>query len=152
MGQMRKRKRARRLGFQALFMMDARDEWNVGLANEFLRRTEPPPDDEALAYAVRLLETVLEHREPIDRWLDAVHPHWRLHRLRGEDRNILRLGLAELWFHDDVPPKVVINEWVEVAKHFSGDEAPAFVNGLLDRAWKDNPDREHPDRQTPVAG
>ena len=118
-------------------MLDARKEWDLAPVREFLHRTEPVPPEEARTYALRLSETVLEHREELDTWLDQVHPGWRLERMGAEDRNILRLGLAELRYHPDVPPKVVLNEWVEIAKVFGGDDTPRFVNGILDRAWKD---------------
>lgn len=144
----RGRSRARRLAFQALFMLDARDEWDPAIARGFFARTEPVPPAEAVAYANRLLETYLASSERIDDRIDAAHPRWRIHRMRSEDRNLLRLGIAELWFHEDVPPRVVINEWVELAKTYSGEESPKFVNAILDRAWKE----PHADAREPDGG
>lgn len=130
------RRRARRLAFQALFMLDARQEWDLQMARTFLTRQEPPLEDEALDFAVRLLARVLSDREQIDERLDRAHPRWKLARLHAEDRNILRLGMAELLI-GEVPPKVVLNEWIEEAKAFGSEESPRFINGILDRIWKE---------------
>lgn len=130
------RRRARRLAFQALFMLDARQEWDLQMARAFLTRQEPPLDDDALDFAVRLLARVLTAREQIDERLDRAHPRWKLARLHAEDRNILRLGMAELLI-GEVPPKVVLNEWIEEAKAFGSEESPRFINGILDRIWKE---------------
>jgi len=130
----RGRRRARRLAFQAAFMMDARAEWVLALARRFLAQTRPSIPEPVFVFSLRLIETLLAHRATVDTWLDGVHPRWRLRRMRAEDRNLLRLGVAELWYHPDVPPKAAINEWIELAKRYGGDEAPRFVNGILDRA------------------
>jgi N utilization substance protein B len=130
------RRRARRLAFQALFMLDARQEWDLQMARTFLTRQEPPLEDEALDFSVRLLARVLSDREQIDERLDRAHPRWKLARLHAEDRNILRLGMAELLI-GEVPPKVVLNEWIEEAKAFGSEESPRFINGILDRIWKE---------------
>lgn len=130
------RRRARRLAFQALFMLDARDEWDLALARGFLARQEPPLDEENFEFAMRLLRRVMTERESIDARLDRAHPRWKLARLHAEDRNILRLGMAEL-LYAEVPPKVVLNEWIEEAKVFGGEDSPRFINGILDRIWKE---------------
>ncbi len=130
------RRRARRLAFQALFMLDARQEWDLQVARTFLTRQEPPLDDDGLDFAVRLLARVLADRPQIDERLDRAHPRWKLARLHAEDRNILRLGMAELLI-GEVPPKVILNEWIEEAKAFGSEESPRFINGILDRIWKE---------------
>ena len=120
-------------------MMDARNQWDQELPRQFLATVDPPASEEASGYAWRLIDSVMVHRHEVDEWLQSVSTNWKLHRMRGEDRNILRTAVAELWYHQDVPLRVVINEWIEVTKVFSGTEAPRFVNGILDRAARDRP-------------
>jgi N utilization substance protein B len=83
------------------------------------------------AYAVRLVRGVEKERETLDNLLSEVSQGWPVHRMSAVDRSILRLALYEMLFVDDVPPEVAVNEAVELARGFSGDEAPAFVGGVL---------------------
>ncbi len=92
------------------------------------------PDD--LAFAQALLHGVHARRAEIDPVIDARAQGWGLDRLPLVDRNILRLGLYELLF-TDTPPEVVIDEAVELAKAYGTEHAPAVVNGILDRVWKE---------------
>jgi len=82
-------------------------------------------------YAVRLARGVEEEREELDAVLSEVSVGWPVHRMSAVDRSILRLALYEMLFVDDVPPDVAVSEAVELAKGFSGEEAPAFVGGVL---------------------
>ncbi|MCX8035797.1 MAG: transcription antitermination factor NusB [Candidatus Sumerlaeia bacterium] len=84
-------------------------------------------------FTVELLETTLAHLEEIDHLLAGVITHWQPERVAVVDRQILRLACCELLFYPDIPPKVVLNEYIEVAKVYSGEDAAAFVNGVLDR-------------------
>jgi len=83
------------------------------------------------AYAVRLARGVEEEQEHLDAVLSEVSVGWPVHRMSTVDRSILRLALYEMLYVDDVPPDVAVNEAIELAKGFSGDEAPAFVGGVL---------------------
>jgi len=91
--------------------------------------------NEAL-FAEELLKGVVEQGEEIDRIIDRRAEGWGLDRLALVDRNILRLALYEL-LHTDAPPEVVIDEAVELAKTYGTEKAPAFINGILDRVWKE---------------
>jgi N utilization substance protein B len=82
-------------------------------------------------YAVRLARGVGEEQERLDAILSEVSVGWPVHRMSTVDRAILRLALYELLYVDDVPPEVAVNEAIELAKGFSGEEAPAFVGGVL---------------------
>ena len=74
--------------------------------------------------------------------------HWALDRMTVIDRNILRFGVCELLYFSSVPPKVAINEAVEVAKKYGNEESPDFINGVLDRIYKDlSPSLVHPSDQ-----
>ena len=83
------------------------------------------------AYAVRLLRGVDVERDALDEVLSEVSEGWPVHRMSAVDRSILRLALFEMIHSEDVPPDVAVGEAVELAKGFSGDEAPAFVGGVL---------------------
>jgi N utilization substance protein B len=83
------------------------------------------------AYAVQLVRGVDVEKEALDALLAEVSEGWPVHRMSAVDRSILRLGLFEMIHSEDVPPEVAVGEAVELAKGFSGDEAPAFVGGVL---------------------
>jgi transcription antitermination protein NusB len=82
-------------------------------------------------YAIRLARGVEEEQDRLDAVLSEVSVGWPVHRMSTVDRSILRLALYEMHYVDDVPPDVAVNEAIELAKGFSGDEAPAFVGGVL---------------------
>ncbi len=89
-----------------------------------------------IAFAHALLAGVHAHQAEIDSIIDRRALGWGLDRLPLVDRNILRLALYEL-LYTDTPPEVVINEAVELAKAYGTDQAPAVINGILDRVWKE---------------
>ena len=84
-------------------------------------------------YAAELLEGIVPHLEQIDTWIADTAENWTLERMPIVDRNIIRLAAYEIAFRDDIPTGVAINEAVEIAKAFGGDESPKFVNGVLGR-------------------
>jgi len=115
---------------QALYqaeMCDLTDESFTSLCANF----EVPK--KAVPYARTLVDGVREHREEIDRTILAHARNWRLERMSVVDRNLLRIGTYELLFREDeVPATVAINEAIEIAKRFSADDSPSFINGILD--------------------
>lgn len=84
-------------------------------------------------FTVELLERTLEHLDEIDRRLAEVIRHWKPERVAVVDRQILRLAACELLYFADIPPKVTLNEYIELAKTYGGFDSAAFVNGVLDR-------------------
>ncbi len=90
------------------------------------------PSPEAFAFARELVEGVAAHQSQIDALIQKHSENWRLERMSVTDRNILRLGTYELLYRPDIPPKVAINEAIELAKEFGTEDSPAFVNGILD--------------------
>ncbi|HVE92143.1 MAG TPA: transcription antitermination factor NusB [Actinomycetota bacterium] len=82
------------------------------------------------SYAVRLIEAITARREEIDSILSAKSIGWPMQRMSPVDRNVLRIGVLEL-LEGDIPPAVIIDEAVELAKRFSGEPAGRFVNGIL---------------------
>jgi len=91
-------------------------------------------------YIETVYEGILDRLDEIDRMLGERTVDWRFERLALIDRNILRLGVYELLFFDEVPPEVAIDEAVELAKKFGTEQARSFVNGILDRIWKEHHD------------
>ena len=87
--------------------------------------------DETEAYARELIEGVLENRERIDLVISTFAPAWPISQMAVVDRNILRVGIFELTISEGTPPKVAINEAVELGKVFGSDNSQRFVNGVL---------------------
>lgn len=76
---------------------------------------------------------VLEHCQEIDRTIERHSENWRLERMPLVDRNILRIAAFELLYREEIPPKVVLDEAIELGKRFGSPETGSFVNGILDR-------------------
>lgn len=120
------RRAARKQAFLNLYQSDVNDS-PLGTTMERWRRHRGDLEE----YAVRLARGVDGERDGLDALLSEVSVGWPVHRMSAVDRTILRLGLYEMLHVDDVPPDVAVGEAVELAKGFSGDEAPAFVGGVL---------------------
>lgn len=85
------------------------------------------------AFFLERIDGVSLNLDAIDEQIRRYSENWDLHRMGGVDRNVLRLGLYELLYCEDVPPVVAVNEAVQLAKELSSDESAHFVNGILDR-------------------
>ena len=121
------RTKARKRAVDVLYEADLRHRDRIEVLRERIADANPPVPD----HTVRLVEGVEEHAGRIDELIDA-HAHgWSLDRLPDVDRAILRMGVFELLWVDDVPDAVVIDEAVQLAKTLSTDDSPAFVNGVL---------------------
>jgi transcription antitermination protein NusB len=130
------RRQARELALQLLYELDVRGEATPGSAAEdFWGRQDAP--DEARTYADVLVRGTKLHQPKIDELITRFAEHWDLDRMAVVDRNILRAGIFELLWGVEVPPKVVINEALEIAKKFSTEESTRFINGLLDRVRRE---------------
>ena len=127
---MRRRTRARRLALEALYQTDL---LGPDVVEESLDSPTVRSGSETQEFARGLVRGVMERRDDIDRRIQEVAENWDLGRMATVDRNVLRLGTYELVYRDDIPPKVTINEAVELAKLYSTAESGPFVNGILDR-------------------
>ena len=87
-------------------------------------------------YALELLQQTMVNKNRIDDLIAQAAVNWRLPRIAAADRNVLRLAVCEMLYIDDVPDEVAINEALEIAKRFGGDESPSFINGVLDAVRK----------------
>jgi len=87
----------------------------------------------------QLVDGVIKHLTELDKIIEKAAPQWPLDQIAIVDRNVLRLGLYELLFgnHEEVPPKVAINEAIELAKSFGGDSSGKFVNGVLGTIYRE---------------
>ena len=129
------RSRARKRAVDVLFEADQRGTDPVATLAERLAQADPPVPE----YAVELVEGVAAHRSRIDELLATYAVGWTLERMPPVDRNILRLGVYELLFCDDVPDGVAIAEAVALADALSTDESARFVNGVLARVERQKP-------------
>jgi len=127
---MTNRRQARECALEVLYRLDLVGDEPEHTIAEILLRKNPP--DEAETYLRRLVDSALGNQQEIDVALRRHLLRWRLERLTVLDRAILRLAAAEILYFDDVPPKVTINEAVEIAKKYGDDDAGKFVNGVLD--------------------
>ncbi|MBA3252376.1 MAG: transcription antitermination factor NusB [Geodermatophilaceae bacterium] len=122
------RRKARKRALDILFEADLRGTDPLVTAAARIAGAQPPVPE----YAVTLVEGVQEHRERIDELIATCAEGWTLPRMPGVDRALLRLAIYELLW-TDVPPAVVVDEAVELAKSLSTDDSPRFINGVLGR-------------------
>lgn len=134
---MRKRTRARQLALQILYQMDITNDNSVASLESFWQSQKKEIDLTVKKFALELVEGIQKHREIIDGKIAQYAKNWELKRMAVVDRNILRQACFEFLCRPDIPPKVAINEAIELAKRFSGIEAGKFVNGILDKIRKD---------------
>ena len=133
---MGKRRKARELALQFLYQLDLQGEAEPSRQlPEFWGRH--PVDQEVRSFAEQLVRGTKLHQGKIDELIAHYAEHWDLERMAVVDRNILREGIFELLWMSEVPPKVVINEALEIAKKFSTHESSSFINGILDRVHKE---------------
>lgn len=132
---MRKRTQGRELALQILYQIDLLKGLPDDERERFL--TEHAEGAEVREFAKGLIDGVVKHRAEIDPEIEEVAKNWELGRMAIIDRNILRLGILELVYcGGDPPPKVAINEAVDLAKKYSTKNSSAFVNGILDKVYQ----------------
>jgi transcription antitermination protein NusB len=132
------RSKARKRALDVLYEADVRGVDALRTLADRVALAEPPVND----YTIELVEGVQAHRDRIDEILAEYAEGWAVERMPDVDRAILRLGVFELLWRDDVPDPVAIDEAVELAKSLSTDESPRFVNGVLARVVRDRPAAE----------
>ena len=128
---MKKRTRARELALQALYQLDIQGDAFAEEVGAYVRDEEH--DTETADFAIELVRGVFVERDAIDAAIRAVAQNWDLERMAVVDRNVLRMATHELMHLDEIPPKVSINEAIELGKRYSTKNSGAFINGILDR-------------------
>lgn len=103
------------------------------------------------SFVINLAHGLAERREDIDHAITTYAPEWPLDQITAIDRNVLRIGIYELTIDSSIPPKVAINEAIELAKTFGGASSGKFVNGVLGSIYKDMVKENHPKIQNEAA-
>ena len=128
---MRRRTKAREIAVQFLYQLDMRGQEVMDALDSFVR--SETSDGEAVEFALRLIRGSRRMVDDADEILRGVTRNWDLRRMAIIDRNILRMAIYELLHCPDIPPKVTINEAIELGKKYSTGNSGAFINGILDR-------------------
>ncbi|MBL7072943.1 MAG: transcription antitermination factor NusB [Candidatus Omnitrophica bacterium] len=130
---MRKRTLAREVALKILYANDITSESVSECGRKFWENSETPRSEE---FSDLLARGVDENKEAIDERIVKYAENWRLDRMATIDRNVLRIAIFELLFIKETPPKVVINEAIEMAKKYGDMNSGKFVNGILDKINK----------------
>jgi len=131
---MKKRRRARELALQGLYGWEISGN-TIEVVLEYVSK-ESGPDEEITSFASDLLRNTVEYKETFDEDVISVVENWEFGRIALVDRLILRLALCELLHFDEIPPKVTINEAIDLAKKYSTSQSGRFVNGILDSLYQ----------------
>ena len=133
---MGRRRKAREVALQFLYQLDQHGETDP-TAHEAEFWSRHPVDEETRTFASALVRGATSRRAEVDEVIAQSTEHWDLNRMAVVDRNILRLAVYELLDHGAVPPKVAINEAIEISKKFGTQESSRFINGVLDRVHRE---------------
>lgn len=127
---MTRRRQAREAALQVLYQQDLNPDMDYHAVRTQIR--ERVPDEDLYEFAWFMFMGVMERRKEIDAKIEAIAQNWSLRRMAPTDRNALRMGAYEL-LYTNTPPRVVIDEALELAKMFGSSQSAQFVNGILDR-------------------
>ena len=129
------RRDAREGAMQALFASQFSDESPPEVLARFLDSF--PNRRKSRSFIEELYQCVIEHSDWADGLIKNYLQNWEFDRVAQVDQVLLRMGVCEIFFMDDIPPKVTISEMVEIAKIYSTEESSGFINGILDSVFKD---------------
>lgn len=125
------RRLSREIALQVLFQIEYAPQISF---DEMLALFEDKKDMAAIKYADEIIRGVQEQKMKIDDKIQEASRHWKIERMGGVDRNILRLSVYEMFYAQEmIEPKIAINEAIEIAKIFGSQESASFVNGILDQ-------------------
>jgi N utilization substance protein B len=122
------------LALQALFDMDMSSDLSEERFDGFCKNFTP--SKKTLPFFTRLVKGVRQNIHKIDSLIEEGSENWKISRISGVDRNVMRIAVYELIFCPDIPSKVSINEAIDIGKRFGADESGAFINGILDSIHK----------------
>jgi len=129
------RSKARKRALDVLFASELRGEAPVEALDAAIAEGDGPTND----YTAVLVRGVVEHQSEIDDLLSEYSTDWTLDRMPAVDRNVLRLGVFEMLYADDVPDAVAVSEAVALVRDLSTDDSPSFVNGVLGSIQRNKP-------------
>jgi len=125
------RRKSREFALQVLYQLNISKQDPLTALTQF--REHFLSDGEADAFQNRLVLGVLEHCSELDQLIERYSENWRLDRINLIERNILRMAIFELLFCEEIPPKVTINEAIDLGKRYGSEDSGSFINGILDR-------------------
>ena len=128
---MGKRRRSREFALQVLYQLEITKQGALQAMVQLRENFSPEEGEDE--FAKRIVLGVMEHRQEIDRLIKERSENWRLDRMTIIDRNILRIAIFELLYCGDIPPKVTLNEAIDLGKRYGSEESGSFINGILDR-------------------
>jgi len=128
------RRKAREIALEALYRIEVANDDAEDILKDIFSRTKTKPDIQN--YARRLVKETSSRLHDIDRIIEEVAENWKLSRIAIIDKNILRFAICEILYFDDIPPKVSLDEAIEIAKKYSTENSGRFVNGVLDKIIK----------------
>lgn len=138
---MARRHLARSVVLQSLYEWDfySKKPDLISIVERSLVEFAPGLDEEHLAFIWKLVHDVVKHRKKVEEVIVKAAPEWPLDKIAIIDRNVLRIGLTELLYAnaEEVPPKVAINEAIELAKAYGGPNSSRFVNGVLGTVYRE---------------
>lgn len=132
---MGRRRKAREETLRILFRLEFENKQVKKTLDQYWESKKT--SEEIKEYSTWLVNGIISDQAKIDNIIQKASEHWRISRMTLVDRNILRMAVFELLYEENIAPAIVINEAIEIAKKYSGDEAAAFVNGILDAIRKD---------------
>jgi len=127
---LRKRRKSREFALQVLFQLNITKQDPI---KAFAQSKENFSKEESDEFAEQIVLGVQKHLQEIDRLIEKYSENWRLDRISLIDRNILRMAIFELLYCEEIPPKVTLNEAIDLGKRFGTDDSGSFINGILDR-------------------
>jgi transcription antitermination protein NusB len=130
-----RRRKSRELALRMLYQLETNSS-NPERALENYCNIFPYQQD-VIDYAESLMLGVKKDKAIIDTYIQDASEHWKISRITFVDKNILRIGIYEMLFSEDVPPKVAIDEAIELAKKYGNEDSGNFINGILDKVFKD---------------
>ena len=133
---MRRRTKAREFALQILYQIDITKCDAKSTVEDFWNNRETNTEAAVKEFAEGIISGVIEYKDEIDKAISEAAENWELGRMAVVDRNILRMTAYELLHRQDIPPKVSINEAIEIAKKYGDQDSGKFVNGILDRINK----------------
>ena len=130
---MRKRTTAREFALQILYQVDITKGKAQSCLEDFWTHRQLEPEASIKEFAEDIVSGVTAHKSDIDNQISGAAANWQLERMAVVDRNILRIATYELVYKQDIPPKVSINEAIDIAKKYGDPNSGKFVNGILDK-------------------
>lgn len=140
---MGQRRQSRELAMQALYYIDMRKDDFETAYRLFCKHFEP--EETIRAFFEKIVEGTIENRAEIDNLIEKFSSNWKLSRMSGIDRNVIRIAVFEILYCPDIPSTVAINEAIDIGKKFGTKDSGAFINGILDAISQNLENTEKPD-------